>query len=217
VYCSKCGTAVTEGAAYCSGCGAPVAAATATPNEAPDSAESPHTVPETSVSAARAAAAYAGFWLRFVAFVIDMILLFIPFTIFTGFLAVGMGLSVAVQQIQPGESLEALTALLGSAFVLGVLLIMIVGSGLYFALFECSPLQGSLGKKILGLYVTDSAGKRISFGRASARFFAGKFVALGVPGLGILYFGLSCIFAGLTAKKQALHDMISDCLVMRKL
>jgi uncharacterized RDD family membrane protein YckC len=174
-------------------------------------------VSEPSHLTAPQTAAYAGFWLRFIAFLIDLILLFIPFTVIVGFLAVGMGLSVAVEQVQPGESLEALTALLGSGFILAVLLVMIVGSGLYFALFECSPWQGSPGKKILGLYVTDTAGKRISFGRASGRFFAGKFVALGVPGLGIIYFILSCIFVGLTPRKQALHDMIADCLVMRKL
>jgi hypothetical protein len=38
-----------------------------------------------------------------------------------------------------------------------------------------------------------------------------------VPGLGILYFVLSCVFAGCTPRKQALHDIISGCLVMRKL
>lgn len=215
MFCSKCGTALTDGAAYCSSCGAPVAGATPAP-PAPDPGEPVHTAPESSVSAARPATAYAGFWLRFVALAIDAILLFFPFTIIVGFLAIGMGLSLAVQQIEPGESLEELTALLGSGFILAVLLIMIVGSGLYFAGLECSPLQGSFGKKILGLYVTDVTGERLSFGRASGRFFAGKFLALGVPGLGILYFILSCIFAGFTPRKQALHDMIADCLVMRK-
>jgi uncharacterized RDD family membrane protein YckC len=217
VYCSKCGTALTESAGYCSSCGAPVASATPAPQAALDSAErmeAPH-VPSSSI--ARATAAYAGFWLRLIALVIDSILLFIPFTVIVSFLAVAMGLSAAVQEIQPGESFEALTALLGSGFILGVLLIMIVGSGLYFTILECSPLQGSLGKKILGLYVTDAGGNRISFARASGRFFAGKFVALGVPGLGILYYILSCIIAGFTQKKQALHDIIADCLVMRKL
>lgn len=217
MFCSKCGTALTEGAAYCSGCGAPVAGATPAPSMAPSSDEPVRTAPEPSGLAARTTASYAGFWLRLIALVLDSILLFLPFTFIVGFLAIGLGLSAAVQQIQPGESLEALTALLGSGFILAVLLIMIVGSGLYFAGLESSPLQGSLGKKILGLYVTDAAGNRISFGRASGRFFAGKFVALGVPGLGILYFILSCIFAGFTPRKQALHDMIADCLVMRKL
>jgi uncharacterized RDD family membrane protein YckC len=217
VYCSKCGTELAESAAYCSRCGVPVAGATPTPPTPSDSEVPVPLATEPLRAAARSSAAYAGFWLRFIALVIDAILLFIPFTFIVGFLAIAMGLSVAVQQIEPGESLEALTALLGSGFILSVLLIMIVGSGLYFAILECSPLQGSLGKKILGLYVTDTNGNRISFGRASGRFFAGKFVAVGVPGLGIIYFMLSCIFAGFTPKKQALHDMIADCLVMRKL
>jgi len=217
VYCSKCGTALTDGAAYCSGCGAPVVGATPAPPLPPNSVERVHGATEPSGPTVRLTAAYAGFWLRFIALVIDSILLFIPFTFIVGFLAVGMGLSAALQHIEPGESLDALTTALGSGFILTVLLIMIVGSGLYFAILECSTLQGSLGKKILGLYVTDTAGNRISFGRASGRFFAGKFIALGVPGLGIIYFVLSCIFAGFTPRKQALHDMIADCLVMRKL
>jgi len=217
VYCSKCGTALTDGAAYCSGCGASVMGATPAPPIPPNSVEPVHAATEPSGLTVRLTAAYAGFWLRCMALVIDSILLFIPFTFIVGFLAIGMGLSVAVQQIEPGESLEALTTALGSGFILAVLLIMIVGGGLYFAGLECSRMQGSLGKKILGLYVTDTAGNRISFGRASGRFFAGKFIALGVPGLGIIYFVLSCIFAGFTPRKQALHDMIADCLVMRKL
>jgi uncharacterized RDD family membrane protein YckC len=205
-----------EGAAYCSSCGVFVAGQSPTPTLPPDLSEPVHMVAEPSRAANRPAAAYAGFWLRFMALVIDSIFLFVPFTFIVGFLAVGMGLSVALQQIEPGESLEALTTALGSGFILAVLLIMVVGSGLYFTVLECSPFEGSLGKKILGLYVTDTAGNRISFGRASARFFAGKFFALGVPGLGIIYFNLSCVFAGLTPRKQALHDMIADCLVMRK-
>jgi uncharacterized RDD family membrane protein YckC len=217
MYCSKCGAALTEGAVYCSSCGAPVAGPAPAVPIAPNSGEQVPDTPEPVAPAARPIAAYAGFWLRFVALVLDAILLFIPFTFIIGFLAIGMGLSVAVQQIEPGESLEALTAALGSGFILAVLLIMIVGSGLYFALLECSSLQGSLGKKILGLYVTDTDGNRISFGRASGRFFAGKFACLGVPGLGFVYFIMSCIFAGVTPRKQALHDMIASCLVMRKL
>lgn len=217
MYCSKCGATLTEDAAYCSKCGTPVAAPAPAAPITTNSDEQVRTAAEPPRPAARPLAAYAGFWLRAVALVLDGILLFIPFTFIIGFLAIGMGLSVAVQQIEPGESLEALTAALGSGFIIAVLLIMIVGSGLYFALCECSPLQGSLGKKILGLFVTDTAGNRISFGRASGRFFAGKFVCLGVPGLGIIYFIMSCIFAGVTTRKQALHDMIAGCLVMRKL
>src|ERR1700731_1150081 len=217
MYCSKCGATLAEDAAYCSKCGTPVAGPAPAPPIATNLGERLPAVPDPARPAASPLAAYAGFWLRAVALVLDGILLFIPITFIIGFLAIGMGLSVAVQQIEPGESLEALTAALGSGFILAVLLIVIVGSGLYFALLECPPLQGSLGKKILGLYVTDTAGNRISFGRASGRFFAGKFACLGVPGLGIIYFIMSCIFAGVTPRKQALHDMFAGCLVMKKL
>lgn len=217
MYCSKCGTALREDAVCCSLCGAPVLESTPGPNAVRDSSAPTHTVPESSLPAIRASAAYAGFWLRLVAFVIDLLLLFLLFTFLLGFLAVSMGLTAALQQIQPGESPEALKAALGAGFMLAMLLIVLAGSASYFSSLEACPWQGTLGKKALGLYVTDLAGNRISFGRSSVRFFAGKFIAIGVPGLGILYFVLSCVFAGGTPKKQALHDIISGCLVMRKL
>jgi len=47
----------------------------------------------------------------------------------------------------------------------------IVGSWLYYAGFESSSWQATPGKKVLNLAVTDMYGARISFGRASGRFF----------------------------------------------
>jgi uncharacterized RDD family membrane protein YckC len=80
---------------------------------------------------------------------------------------------------------------------------------LYYALLESSTWQGTLGKRALGLEVTDLEGRRISFGRATGRFFAKIISAL------ILWIGF--IMAGFTEKKQALHDMIAGTLVIRKL
>jgi len=220
MYCTKCGTALADDAAFCSACGAPVAGASAPAPVAVTEPETPaHEAPPAPavVVAASQPAHYAGFWLRLVAFVIDGIILFFPFTLIISFLAVSMGLSAAVQEVQPGQSLDTLITVLGSQFVLAVLLIMLVGSALYFTLLESSGWQATLGKKALGLYVTDLAGNRISFGRASGRFFSGKFMALGVPGFGILYFLISCISAGFTQRKQALHDIIAGCLVLRRL
>ncbi len=85
----------------------------------------------------------------------------------------------------------------------------IIGGWLYHALCESSEWQGTPGKKALGLIVTDLAGQRISFGRATGRYFA-KIITGMVP-LGIGY-----ILAGITEKKQALHDMIASCLVLRR-
>jgi uncharacterized RDD family membrane protein YckC len=80
---------------------------------------------------------------------------------------------------------------------------------LYHAWMESSEWQATVGKKALGLVVTDMAGRRVSFGRATGRHF-GKIVTNVVP------FLIGYIMAGFTAQKQALHDMIAGCLILRR-
>jgi uncharacterized RDD family membrane protein YckC len=82
-------------------------------------------------------------------------------------------------------------------------------SWIYYASMESSSWQATLGKKILGLKVTDLAGNRISFARASGRFF-GKILSGMILGIGFL-------MAGFTQRKQALHDILAGCLVLRQL
>jgi uncharacterized RDD family membrane protein YckC len=74
---------------------------------------------------------------------------------------------------------------------------------------ESSSHQGTLGKMALGLIVTDLEGRRINFARASGRYFA-KIIT------GLIPLGIGYMMAGFTEKKQALHDMIASCLVLRK-
>ena len=85
--------------------------------------------------------------------------------------------------------------------------IAVAGGWLYFSLQECSAQQATLGKRALGIKVTDLEGGRVSFGRATARYFS-KILS-----------GLICdvgfIMAGFTARKQGLHDMIASTLVVR--
>jgi len=78
---------------------------------------------------------------------------------------------------------------------------------IYFASLESSASQATLGKRMLGLKVADLSGGRISFGRATGRYFAK--ILSGV----ILLIGY--IMAGFTEKKQALHDMLAGTLVLR--
>jgi uncharacterized RDD family membrane protein YckC len=73
---------------------------------------------------------------------------------------------------------------------------------------ESSYLQATLGKMAIGIVVTDLEGKRISFARATGRHFA-KIIS------GFILF-IGYIMAGFTQKKQALHDLIADCLVVKK-
>ena len=78
---------------------------------------------------------------------------------------------------------------------------------LYFALMESSDKQGTLGKMAFNIKVTDLNGNKISFGRATGRTF-GKFLSMIILGVGYL-------MAGWTKRKQALHDMMADCLVIK--
>jgi uncharacterized RDD family membrane protein YckC len=85
------------------------------------------------------------------------------------------------------------------------LLAAVIIPWLYTAVQECSASQATLGKRLLTLKVTDLEGRRISFARASGRFFASL-----IPSFGIGY----CM-ALFTRRKQALHDIIAGCFVIR--
>jgi len=207
VYCSKCGAAMADGAAFCATCGqrVPVVAVTA---------GAPVTVPGQAGVQAYAAVPrveYAGFWLRFVAFLIDgvvmslgVVLVLIPLIFLTG-------LGALLSRIHPDEEWNDM----GVFLIIGVLFLFATVSlavtWLYHACMESSEWQATVGKKALGLVVTDMAGHRISFARATGRHFAKIISNMASFGIGLGY-----IMAGFTAKKQALHDMIAGCLVLRR-
>ena len=79
---------------------------------------------------------------------------------------------------------------------------------LYYALMESSAKQATLGKMALGIMVTDGQGRRVSFARATGRYFAKIISNI------ILYIGY--IMIAFTVRKQGLHDIIADCLVVVK-
>jgi len=219
MFCSKCGAQVPEGVAFCGACGQAVSA-TSAPPPVPPAYTPPSPVPPPAQyppayvppaqaawqTSARPPVAYAGFWLRFVAFIIDSIVLYFVGTIITLPFIASMGLRGIMRGHMP-MSPEELMPLMGA--LIRLVLIRTVLNWLYYALLESSSWQATLGKKALGLEVTDMEGRRISFGRATGRFFAKIISAL------ILWIGF--IMAGFTEKKQALHDMIAGTLVIRKL
>jgi uncharacterized RDD family membrane protein YckC len=79
---------------------------------------------------------------------------------------------------------------------------------IYEAYMLSSEKQATFGKMMMEIEVTDLNGRRISFGRATGRHFA-KWVSALILGIGF-------IMAGFTEKKQALHDMMADTLVVNK-
>lgn len=78
---------------------------------------------------------------------------------------------------------------------------------LYWPLMECSERQATLGKQLLGIQVTDANGARLTFVRSLLRNLA-KIISS-------LPFGLGFLLAAFTARRQALHDLITKCLVVR--
>jgi len=79
---------------------------------------------------------------------------------------------------------------------------------LYYAFFEASAWQATPGKRALRLYVTDLNGRPITFARASLRHFAKMISSLTLM--------VGYLLAGFTQKKQALHDIVAGCLVLRR-
>jgi uncharacterized RDD family membrane protein YckC len=204
--CSSCGATVADGTAFCGSCGRPVVGYNVgqSPSAAPMVSQA---APMGGVSAV-GATVYAGFWLRFVAAIIDGLVLGIPLGIIA-FLLIASAIPFIAHTQDP---MTVIVTILPR--ILFLVVIYLVASWLYWGLMESSSWQATLGKKALGLQVTDLAGSRPTFGRASGRFFAGRGISF-VPSIGGLYFLIDCIMAGFTEKKQALHDMIASCLVIR--
>ena len=85
---------------------------------------------------------------------------------------------------------------------------VLVAAWIYYAAMESSTLRGTLGKLALGIKVTDLNGQRIGFGRATARFLSRLITNV--------TFGIGYVLAGFTVRRQTVHDMIANTLVVRK-
>lgn len=140
---------------------------------------------------------HAGFWFRALALLIDAILmqalyfiLVAPLVAVLGILAVNISPYIAMQ--------------LGVTFAL-ILAIMLPWS--WFTIGESSVWQGTPGKRLLGLKVIDDEGGRLSFGTANKRYL-GKIISALPAFSGFL-------MAGLTEKKEGLHDKIVKTFVVK--
>ena len=138
---------------------------------------------------------YAEFWQRAVAILMDSII--VNLGAFTIGAAIGIIYVMATGSDSGIHSLEGFLNFVGIAI-----------GWLYFAGMESSTQQATIGKRIMKIQVTDLNGQRVSFGRATARHF-GKLISAFILLIGFLMplFDL---------KKQALHDKISGCLMVKK-
>ena len=159
MFCPRCGKQNDDIARYCQGCGNPFEDAI-------------RTSPGPEVTR------YAGFWERFVAVVIDAVII-----------------SVATGTV--------FTATFGAGMAIGFF-----APWLYEAFMTSSEWQATVGKRVMSVVVTDLNGSRMSFARATGRHFA-KYISVFLLGIGFL-------IAAFSEKKQALHDMIAETLVIKR-
>ncbi|MEH2143222.1 RDD family protein [Nostoc sp.] len=161
---------------------------------------------------------YASFGKRFVAILIDGILLEFFFFITLG---------------KPHTELDSPKAIVYLVFTT-------LFAWTYFAAMESSLIQATFGKRLLGIIVTDTNGNKISFGRATARYFSKSFFVIWIVAgliafmvtstgnqespylalvgllfvIGLLILFIGYLMAAFTPEKQALHDIIARCLVV---
>jgi uncharacterized RDD family membrane protein YckC len=170
---------------------------------------------------------YAGFWIRFVAYFIDLIVLSL--------------VSGVISFVFAGGNTETTANAIGISSLANLIFIW-----LYYAFLESSERQGTLGKMALGLIVTTENNQALSFGQSTLRFIAraipaiiigyGSALLIGVAALGaVLSSGnadglmslvggvllamvlllATYVMAAFTAKKQALHDLIAKTVVTK--
>jgi uncharacterized RDD family membrane protein YckC len=96
----------------------------------------------------------------------------------------------------------------------------------YFVQQEISEHQATLGKRLMGLIVTDINGERLGFWQASYRFvlkqifqvasLCSSFISQDVIGTVMIMSLAGYLIQPFTKQKQALHDLIGKTLVYRK-
>lgn len=147
---------------------------------------------------------YAGFWIRFGAYLIDAIICAI---IVYGVLFVLILAGIAISPATYSRSTPGTNGAIGALLVIWILFALCF-NWIYFAYQESSSVQATIGKRAVGVIVTDTEGNRISFGRASARWLAKI--------LSGLILGIGYIMIGFTERKQGLHDLIDNTYVVYK-
>ncbi len=167
--------------------------------------ENPYSPPLARIEATDAFSAggtvvFAGFWRRAAALCIDSLVVGIVYygIVFGGMLAAGVNLA-ALGQAQVGAG--AITGVLAALYLVYPLV-----SGLYYVLQESSGAQATLGKRAVGIKVTDSDGQRLQRGHALGRWASHL--------LCYFTFYIGYLMAAFTDRKRGLHDMVARTLVV---
>jgi uncharacterized RDD family membrane protein YckC len=158
------------------------------------------------VAPVRPALQYAGFWIRFVAVLIDGIILGVASSAvqLVIFGAAYRPLTGIRPDMPPDEAFAAFGAMMGVVAV-SALVGMVIGAS--YEGFFVYKVGATPGKMVLSLKVVRPNGGPVTLGRAFGRYFA--------KWLSYMTFTIGFIIAGFDPEKRAMHDMIVDTRVIK--
>jgi uncharacterized RDD family membrane protein YckC len=146
---------------------------------------------------------YAGFWIRLLAYLLDMLLLIVLFAV-AGAIAVAIAFAVGMIAAAAGTS-DATTA--SAQIMKSVPLIVVLGCALfYYVYFPSGAWQATPGKRICGLRIIRTDGSRVTSGLALGRW-ASCFLSAKLLGIGFLMIGWN-------REKKGLHDILCGTRVV---
>jgi len=198
MYCNQCGKEVSNNDRFCNACGTALSGSASTNDSRPIS-NNDSTLPPAPNKSFIDDFVYAGFWWRFLAYLIDAIILSIGYWLvafvfgFNGWLFLGADYKY--------------WAAAGVTLVVIYSVLSFIAPWLYYALMESSKFQGTIGKWALKIRVVDEDGKKITFSRATGRYFAKI--------LSSLTLGIGYIMVAFTERKQGLHDILARTIILK--
>ncbi len=148
---------------------------------------------------------YAGFWLRFLAYWVDFLLLFPLGLIVQSMFGNNPFAAFGAQTLSELQRLQSSPNQLAS-----VLASMAIGIA-YFFIFWVHYDGATPGKKLLGIKIIRENGEKITYPVAIIRY-----IGFLLSSATIFFFGLGFLWVIWDKKKQALHDKIAGTLVVRE-
>ena len=138
---------------------------------------------------------YAGFWWRFLAGMIDLVILYIVI-FFLGFIT---GFIFLIDPMEYEMYFQ-------TQWLINILSVLI--SFLYYVLFQMSSKQATPGMRIIGIKIYDEKFQRAGFWRLTGRYFT--------TGLSNLIIWIGFFMIGWTKRKQGLHDILARTIHLKE-
>ncbi|MBY0320411.1 MAG: RDD family protein [Reyranella sp.] len=165
--------------------------------------------PETAVR-------YAGFWLRVVAAIVDAIILTVAWQV--------IELALPAQNIPPipeKPDYQAFVDMMNALLSPDRVMIYALMVWAYFVFQETSSAQATLGKRMLGIRVSNAEGGRLTLLGASIRTWPiylptlAALLGIGASWLVSLFALIACVAVAFSARKQGLHDKMAGAILTR--